>query len=59
MNKEIPIIQAKAITEYQHKKTGVIYKTKEEWQDLGISNEDIAQNVTIKMPPLDLLGKTS
>ena len=49
----------KTISQYRNKKTGAIYKTKEEWEKLGIPNEDIAQDLTVIMPPLDLLGKTS
>ena len=57
---EIPVIDAvETISQYGHKKTGAIYKTKEEWQKLGIPNEDIAQDVTVIMPALDLFGKTS
>ena len=57
---EIPVIDAvETKSQYRHKKTGVIYKTKEEWEKLGIPNEDIAQDVTVIMPSLDLLGKTS
>lgn len=57
---EIPVIDAvETKSQYRHKKTGAIYKTKEEWEKLGIPNEDIAQDVTVIMPPLDLLGKTS
>ena len=54
---DIPVIDAvKTISQYRHKKTGAIYKTKEEWEKLGIPNEDIAQDLTVIMPPLDLLG---
>ena len=57
---EIPVIDAvETISQYRHKKTGAIYKTKEEWQKLEIPNEDIAQDVTVIMPALDLFGKTS
>ena len=57
---EIPVIDAvETISQYRHKKTGAIYKTKEEWQKLEIPNEDIAQDLTVIMPALDLFGKTS
>tara|TARA_R100001244_G_C5107136_1_gene120238 strand:+ start:398 stop:577 length:180 start_codon:yes stop_codon:yes gene_type:complete len=57
---EIPVIDAvETISQYRHKKTGAIYKTKEEWQKLGIPNEDIAQDLTVIMPALDLFSKTS
>jgi len=56
----IPVIDAvETISQYRHKKTGAIYKTKEEWQKLGIPNEDIAQDLTVIMPALDLFSKTS
>ena len=57
---EIQVVDAvETISQYRHKKTGAIYKTKEEWQKLGIPNEDIAQDLTVIMPALDLFGKTS
>ena len=57
---EIPVFDAvETKSQYRHKNTGAIYKTKEEWKKLGIPNEDIAQDVTVIMPPLDLFGKTS
>ena len=57
---ELPVVDAvETISRYRHKKTGAIYKTKEEWQKLGIPNEDIAQDLTVIMPALDLFGKTS
>ena len=57
---ELPVIDAvETISQYRHKTTGAIYKTKEEWQKLGIPNEDIAQDLTVIMPSLDLFGKTS
>jgi hypothetical protein len=59
MTKEIPVLEAETTSQYRHKKTGAIYKTKEEWKTLGIPNEDIAQDVTVIMPALDLFGKTS
>ena len=57
---ELPVVDAvETISQYRHKKTRAIYKTKEEWQKLGIPNEDIAQDLTVIMPALDLFGKTS
>ena len=57
---DIPVIDAvKTISQYRHQTTWDIYKKKEEWEKLGIPNEDIAQVLTVIMPPLDLLGKTS
>ncbi len=57
---DITVIEAvKTISQYRHKKTGAIYKTKEEWEKLGIHNEEIAKDLTVIMPPLDLFGKTS
>mgnify|MGYP006919737614 CR=1 FL=1 len=57
--KNTPTFEAKSITQYRNKKTGAIYKTREEWTELKIPNEDIAQDVTILMPVLDLFSKTS
>ncbi len=57
---DIPVVDAvETISQYRNKKTGAIYKTKEEWQKLRIPNEDIAQDLTVIMPALDLFGKTS
>ena len=42
----------------KHKETGVIYKDDEEWKGLGIDPTNIQRDVLVKMPRLDLYGKT-
>ena len=56
--KDIPVIDAEVITTIKHKKTGVIYKTEEEWKTLQIPTEDIQRDVLVKIPKLDLFAKT-
>ena len=43
---------------YRNKKTGETFKDRKEWEDKGYTNEDMAQDVKVIMPPLDLLSKT-
>ena len=43
---------------YRHKKTGEIFKKKSEWVAKGYKPEEMAQDVKVIMPPLDLLSKT-
>jgi hypothetical protein len=52
------IKQAKVETTYRHKKTGELFKEKKDWESRGFKNEDMAQDVKVIMPPLDLLAKT-
>ena len=56
--KDIPVVNAKDITTIKNKKTGVIYKTDEEWKTLQIPVEDIRRDVLVKIPKLDLSAKT-
>ena len=56
--KDIPVVDAEVITTIKHKKTGVIYKTEEEWKTLQIPTEDIQRDVLVKIPKLDLFAKT-
>ena len=59
MNKTIPVIQAeKVITTYRHKETGELFKERKDWEAKGYKNEDMAQDVNVMMPSLDLFGKT-
>ena len=50
--------QAKVETTYRHKKTGEVFKERKDWESKGYKNEDMAQDVKVIMPPLDLLSKT-
>ena len=56
--KDIPVLNAKVKTTIKHKETGVIYKDDEEWKGLGIDPTNIQRDVLVKMPRLDLYGKT-
>ena len=55
---EIPLLNAKVETTYRHKETGEVFKTRKEWEVKGYKNEDMAQDVKVIMPALDLVGKT-
>ena len=47
-----------ASTTYRHKKTGELFKERKDWEAKGYKNEDMAQDVKVIMPTLDLVGKT-
>jgi|TARA_R100000664_G_scaffold24433_1_gene34206 hypothetical protein len=49
---------AKVEETYRHKKTGEVFKEKSEWEAKGYKPEDMAQDVKVIMPPLDLFAKT-
>jgi len=48
----------KIITTIKNKKTGEVYETEEALKVANIPEEDVQRNVTVIMPPLDLIGKT-
>ena len=52
------LLHAKVEETYRHKKTGEIFKTKTDWEAKGYKNEDMAQDVKVIMPALDLFSKT-
>jgi len=52
------IKQAKVETTYRHKKTGELFKERKDWESKGFKDEEMAQDVKVIMPPLDLLSKT-
>ena len=52
------VYDAKVEETYRHKKTGEIFKTRKDWEAKGYKNEDMAQDVKVIMPTLDLVGKT-
>jgi hypothetical protein len=59
MTDQIPVIKPTKIeTIYRHLETGEKFKSKSEWESKGYKNEEIAQDVIVTMPPLDLIGKT-
>ena len=56
--REIHLTPDKIITTIKNKKTGEIYETEEALKAANIAEEDIQRDVTVIMPPLDLIGKT-
>ena len=55
----IPVITPdKIITTITNKKTGEVYESEEALKAANISEEDVRRDVTVIMPPLDLIGKT-
>ena len=59
MDKKTPVIQAQeVITTYRHKQTGEVYKERKDWEAKGFKNEDMAQDVKVIMPALDLFAET-
>ena len=55
---DIPILQAKVETTYRHIETGELFKERKDWEAKGYKPEDMAQDVKVIMPPLDLWSKT-
>jgi len=43
---------------YRHKETGELFKEKSEWETKGYKPDEMAQDVKVIMPALDLLSKT-
>ena len=54
----IELTPEKIITVIKNKKTGEIYDTEEALKAANIPEEDVQRDVTVYMPPLDLIGKT-
>jgi len=52
------VLQAKVEETYRHKKTGEIFKERKDWEAKGYKAEEMAQDVNVIMPPLDLWSKT-
>ena len=52
------ILDAKVEETYRHKKTGEIFKEREQWVAKGYKPEEMAQDVKVIMPPIDLISKT-
>jgi len=52
------ILKAKVEETYRHLKTGEVFKTIKDWVDKGYKPEEMAQDVKVIMPSLDLIGKT-
>ena len=49
---------AKVETTYRHKKTGELFKERKDGEAKGYKEEDMAQDVNVVMPSLDLFGET-
>ena len=52
------VYDAKVAETYRHKVTGEIFKEKKDWEAKGYKPEEMAQDVKVIMPPLDLFSKT-
>ena len=52
------ILTAKVEETYRHLETGEIFKTRKDWVDKGYKAEDMAQDVKVIMPALDLSAET-
>ena len=48
----------KVETTYRHKETGEVFKERKDWETKGYKAEEMAQDVKVIMPPLDLFSKT-
>ena len=56
---DIPMITPdKIITTIKNKKTGEVYESEEALKTANIPEENVQRDVTVIMPPLDLIGKT-
>ena len=59
MDKNIPVIQAEeVITTYRHLETGELFKERKDWEAKGYKAEEMAQDVKVIMPSLDLFAET-
>jgi hypothetical protein len=59
MTKDIPtILPQEVVLTYRHKKTGETFKERKDWETKGFKEEEMAQDVKIVMPALDLFAKT-
>ena len=59
MNKDIPtIVPEEVITTYRHKVTGEVFKERKDWEAKGYKAEEMAQDVKVVMPTLDLFAET-
>jgi len=52
------IYDAKVEETYRHLKTGEVFKERKDWVDKGYRPEEMAQDVKVIMPPLDLSAET-
>ena len=52
------VYNAKVAETYRHKETGEVFKERKDWEVKGYKPEDMAQDVKVIMPALDLFSKT-
>ena len=52
------ILQATVEETYRHKETGEVFKERKDWEAKGYKPEEMAQDVNVMMPALDLFSKT-
>ena len=52
------LLHAKVEETYRHLETGEIFKTRKDWEAKGFKAEEMAQDVKVIMPSLDLFSKT-
>jgi hypothetical protein len=56
---DVPLVEpAEVIVTIKNKKTGEIYPDEEALKAANIPAEDVQKDVLVKMPSLDLFGKT-
>ena len=52
------VYDAKVEETYRHKNTGEVFKERKDWVAKGYKAEEMAQDVKVIMPPLDLSAET-
>ena len=52
------VYNAKVEETYRHKETGELFKEQKDWEVKGFKAEEMAQDVSILMPSLDLFAET-
>jgi len=52
------VYTAKVEETYRHKETGEVFKDRKDWEVKGYKPEEMAQDVKVIMPTLDLFSKT-
>ena len=52
------VYNAKVEETYRHKNTGEVFKERKDWEAKGYKAEEMAQDVKVIMPPLDLSAET-
>mgnify|MGYP003150271026 CR=1 FL=1 len=52
------VVEGSKVLSYTTAGTGEIFKDRKDWEVKGFKNEEMAQDVKVIMPPLDLLAET-